>query len=249
MTTNFKRRLAIGGTVLAAAALAGGAYAATQGSGNGRQAFLDDVAKRLNVSPQQLSGAFKGAYLDQLNAAVKAGRLTQAEANAIEQRIQQNGNTPLWPGPAAAGRGFGGAFRIGRRIAGSAAAGYLGVTEAQLVQQLRGGKSLAEIAKAHGKSVSGLEQTIISALKARLQQAVDSKLITAAQAQRIDNLLPTIVDRAVNNTGRFGPGRAPGFGRRGGFFAHPGAMPSQAPPGAGMPPAGYAPPPAPGPAA
>ena len=60
MHSQLKRRLVIGATTLAAAAFAGGAYAASQDSAtNTRQAFLNDVASRLHVSPQQLTSALK----------------------------------------------------------------------------------------------------------------------------------------------------------------------------------------------
>lgn len=89
--------------VLAVAAFAGGAYAATQSSPTtARQAFLNDVAKRLNVTPAQLKSALQNAYFDQLSAAVKAGRLSQARANAIKQRVQRTGVLPF--GPLAFGR-------------------------------------------------------------------------------------------------------------------------------------------------
>ena len=79
-----KRKLVIGSTVVAVAAFAGGAVAATQGSSNPRQQYLNDVAKRLNVTPAQLNSALNGAALDQLNAAVKAGKLTQAQAERAQ---------------------------------------------------------------------------------------------------------------------------------------------------------------------
>ncbi len=43
------------------------------------------------------------------------------------------------------------------------AATYLGVSQATLVKDLRSGKTLAAIAKANGKSVSGLETALIAA--------------------------------------------------------------------------------------
>ena len=55
-----RHKLAILAAILAAAALAGGAYAATQSGGNPRQAFINDVARRLHVTPAQLRAALKG---------------------------------------------------------------------------------------------------------------------------------------------------------------------------------------------
>jgi hypothetical protein len=118
---SLKRNLVIGLAVLGVAAFAGGAYAATQSSGpSTRQAFLNDVAKRLHVTPQQLTSALSGAAVDQLQAEVKAGQLTQAQANALERKLKNGGATPLLPltpglavprafpaFPGAPGKGFG----------------------------------------------------------------------------------------------------------------------------------------------
>jgi uncharacterized coiled-coil protein SlyX len=208
-----KRKLVIGSTVVALAAFAGGAVAATQGSSQDpRQQYLNDVAKRLNVTPAQLQNALKGASLDQLQAAVKAGKLTQAQANALKQRIQQGaaGGAPFFgppppfgpggPGPYGPGR-FG--FGLHRALAFGPAAGaakYLGLTEAQLINQLQSGKSLAQIAKAQGKTTAGLEQAITSSIKARLDKAVANQRITAAQEQQMLKGLSARINDIVNNT-------------------------------------------------
>ena len=209
MHRGLKRNLVIGAAALAVAAFAGGAYAATQSAGpSSRQAFLNDVAKRLNVTPAQLSSALDGAYLDQLQAAVKAGRLTQAQADALEQRLKQKGAAPALPfGGLGPGRGaFPGPGRLGRGFglaAGPAAvhtaASYLGLSDPQLLQQLSSGKSLAQIATAQGKTAAGLEQAITTAAKTRLDKLVAANLITAAQEQkilsRLNSRLPTVIDQ------------------------------------------------------
>src|SRR5512133_3029296 len=90
-----KRKLAVGATGLLALGGAGAAYGVTHGGKDERQAFLNDAAKRLNVSPDKLQGALQGAFEDRLDAAVKAGRITQAEADAIKKKIEQGGGPPV----------------------------------------------------------------------------------------------------------------------------------------------------------
>lgn len=226
MTRRLKRNLTAGVAGLAVAGLGGGAYAATQNSGpSSRQAFLNDVAKRLHVTPQQLNQALSGALKDQLQAAVRDGRLTQAQANQLEQRLKQNGGgagPPFLPGP----RWFGGPRALaipkgqvlpkglagpralrGPRLALAgpgalgAAAKYLGLTDQQLFQQLAGGKSLAQIATAKGKTVSGLEQAMTAAIKSKLDQAVADKLITATQERRALQRWSSRLSAMVNEKG------------------------------------------------
>jgi AraC-like DNA-binding protein len=190
-----KRKLLILGSILAACAFAGGAYAATSDT-SPRQAFLNDVAKRLHVTPQQLRSAVDGATQDQLNAAVRAGRLTQAQANAIEKRLRE-GAFPPGPffGPRLRHRLF-----FGGRLLGTAA-NYIGVTPAQLFQQLGSGKSLAKIATAHGKSVSGLESTLLSAERTRLDRARQDGFITSAQEQRLLERVQQKISALINQAG------------------------------------------------
>ncbi len=210
MQTLLKRKLVLGTIVVATAAFAGGAYAATQNSTNPRQAFLNDVAKRLNVTPQKLQEAMKGAFLDQLQAAVKAGRLTQAQANAIEQRMQQQGFPPLGPirpGPSSPLHFAGHAGPI------PAAASYLGLTDRQLFDELSSGKSLAQIAAQRGKSVSGLKAAMTASIRSRLDKLVAAKVITSAQETKVLSRLSSHLDQLINHTGgRFGPGMGGHFG-------------------------------------
>jgi len=214
-----RHKLLIGAATLAAAASAGGAYAATQSSTNPRQAFLNDVARRLHVSRAQLDSALKGAMIDRLNALVKSGRLTRAQANRIEQRLE-SGRLPFRFG--APGRHFG--LRLGAAGALHAAAAYLGLSDAQLLRDLRSGQSAAQIANSRGKSVSGLEQAIITAEQAELARLVSAGLLTSAQEQRVLSRLPAKVDRLVNKKGL---GRMPpSAGGPGGLVTPPAPAPT-----------------------
>lgn len=209
--------------VVAAAAFAGGAYAATTQSGpSTREAFLSDVARRLHVSTQQLTAALRGAYQDQLQAAVKAGKLTQAEANTLERRLQQNPAAPLLPlllGPVAPH--LGGGRLLGLAGGLQAAEKYLGLSASQLKTRLAAGRSLALLATAEGKSASGLDQAIAAAVRSRLDRAVADKTITASQEEQILSKLPARIAAEVNAT-------RPSFGA---MRAAPHRL--SAPPGAG----------------
>ena len=203
MRAVFKHKFTIAATALAMAALAGGAYAATQVGTSSRQAFLSDVAKRLNVTPAQLSAAMKAAFLDRLDAAVKAGRLTHAQANRIRRRIEQSAGVPFFPGPLRprlwrAGPGHG---RSGAHGTIAAAAQYLGITDAQLLRDLGLGHSLAQVAKARGKSIAGLEQAMVAAIRSRLDRALAAGVISKAGEQRVLSRLPARIARRVNRAG------------------------------------------------
>jgi hypothetical protein len=228
-----KRKLVIGAAVLAVAAFAGGAYAATQEPAvSPRQAFINDVAKRLKVTPQQLTSAVRSAFLDELNSAVASKRLTTAQAGMLRQRLQRTGSVPLagllglggfgvFAGPPVAipfkgnGRRFGpqapvpgtapgplgggpmpgrprafavpfwGAVGPGPLGALGAIGRYLGTTPAKLLSQLRSGNSLAQMATADGKSLSGLEAALAAQRKALLDRLLKAGQITQAQETKL----------------------------------------------------------------
>ena len=116
MPISVKRKLVAGAAGLAVLAGSGGAYAAGQSGpttskspGADRaaeqKAFLDDVAKRLNVTRDQLDAALKGAAEARIDAAVAAGKLTKEQGEAAKQRLAAG--APLLPG-LGGGPGFGG---------------------------------------------------------------------------------------------------------------------------------------------
>ena len=211
-----KRKLAAGAAGVVVLAGAGGAYAATQHSGSSpsrpdpaaeQKAFLDDLANRLHVSTDDLNAAIKGAAADRIDAAVAAGRLTKAQGDALKQRIQSSsGGLPFLGGlrgmgaPRIPGAGLGPGLRFGFGPGKSldAAAKFLGLTDAELHTQLRAGKSLADIAKARGKSVSDLEAAMKSAIASELDQEVKAGTLTDAQRTKILQNLGTGLDRLVN---------------------------------------------------
>jgi hypothetical protein len=135
--------------------------------------------------------------------------VTKAEGDALKARIQSD-DFPLFGGPH---RGFGHFGFIGRL---DSAAGYIGITEAQLRTELESGNSLAQIAKAHGKSVDGLIDALVAAAKNKLDEAVSSGPLTKDQETQMLSVMKDRITSAVNRTD--GPGephfRRPGVGSR-----------------------------------
>ena len=99
---------------------------------------------------------------------------------------------------------------------------YLGLKPADLATQLRSGKSLADIAKAQGKTVDGLKTAITDAATKQLDAAVAADKLTKDQETKLLAGLASHLDDLVNGVrgpgafGRFGRG-GPGFGFGFGF--------------------------------
>jgi polyhydroxyalkanoate synthesis regulator phasin len=184
--------LAVGG--------AGAGVAATKLAANSpseeSKAIVNDAARNLGVEPSKLDAALKKAYEDRIDAAVAAGRLTKEQGAELKQRIESC-DFPLLGAPGFGHRPEGPAGFIHGL---DAAAGYLGLTEAQLHSRLESGKSLAEIAKAQGKSVAGLKAALVSDAKTKLDAAVKAGRLSSAEEQRILSDLQEHVDDLVNGS-------------------------------------------------
>jgi hypothetical protein len=209
---------------LAAAGVAGGALAAsgTFDPAAEKQAFLNDAAGRLGVSSEKLDAALKAAAIDRVDAALAAGRITKDEADAMKAAIS-SGKLPLGVplGPGLGGEHMGGFHTLGGTL--DAAAKYLGLTVDQLQTQLQSGKSLADIAKAQGKSVDGLKQALTADLKTKLDEAVKDGHLTRSQADAIMEKVSASLDDLINGTLPKMP--APGgFGDHFGFRNAPGGF-------------------------
>jgi uncharacterized coiled-coil protein SlyX len=219
MNGKSKKFLAAAGVTLAVAAGAGGAIAA---GGKGRPGRADHsgpavIASYLGLTPAQLreqlkagktlaqiavaqgksvSGLEDAIYADvqaHLDQAVANGRLSAAQEQAILARLKARLDDLVNSSFPAIGRPEGKRF-------GAAVAAYLGLSPAQLRTELRAGKSLAQIATEHGKTVAGLKSAILDAVKARLDKAVASGRLTAAQEKTILDRLSAHLDELVNRT-------------------------------------------------
>ena len=184
-----------------------------------QKAFLDDVAKRLNVTRDQLDAAIKGAAEARIDAAVAAGKLTKEQGDEAKKRLAS--------GAAAARRS-----RSRRRAARRRRArlrprrpGRFGTRRLRarrrgdLPRPERGraahaaaeaGKSLADVAKAQNKDVAGLKAAMKAAITKQLDQAVKDRKLTAGEKTKILADVDERLDDIINSTRAEGrPATAP----------------------------------------
>jgi hypothetical protein len=228
MTGTSKKFLAAAGVTLAVAAGAGGAIAAGGKGRAGRPGHPGPaaIASYLGLTPAQLreqlkagktlaqiaiaqgksvSGLEDAIYADvqaHLDRAVANGRLSAAREQAILIRLKAHLDDIVNHAAPAFGR------HAGTRLGAAAVAAYLGITPAQLRTELRAGKSLAQIATGHGKTVDGLKAAILDAVKARLDKAVSRGRLTPAQEKTFLDRLSAHLDQLVNKTHPLGKARA-----------------------------------------
>jgi hypothetical protein len=192
---------------------AGGAIAATGALSPKEQseAIVNDAAEELGVQPSELTAALKTALKNQVDAAVEAGTLTEAEGQAMKARIEAGGVPLLGLGPGPGHRGLHGLHGPHHGLV--AAAEYLGMTQAQLRTALNGGKTLAQVAKGENKSVDGLVDAMVADAKAELAAAVKAGRLTQAESQAMQSDLKARITRMVNNA-RFQHRERGGFPER-----------------------------------
>jgi hypothetical protein len=211
-----RRKVIAGAAAALAVGGAGAGVAATKltHSPNAEsQAIVNDAAKSLGVEPSKLEAALKKAFEDRIDAAVAAGRLTTAQGDELKQRIESE-DFPLF-GPPAFGPDFGPPHPFFHGL--DAAASYLGLTEKQLESRLNSGKTLAQIAKAQGKSVDGLKDAMLKDAKANLDDAVQAGRLSKAEEQQVLKDLEQRTDDLVNGQLRLRFRQHGGFGFRHGF--------------------------------
>jgi len=174
-----------------------------------RDQFLDNLAEQLGISRERLDQALSQAALDVVDQAVADGRITQEEADRIQEAIE-SGEFPFFFGRHGFGHGFGHhGFGPGLGCPGVAAdelAGFLGISVDDLRAARAEGQSLAQIAEANSKTRDELKSYLLSRVGERLDQAVADGKITQEQADQKLEDFSARLDDLIDSTG------GPGFG-------------------------------------
>jgi hypothetical protein len=174
--------------------------------------FLQALATRLNVSLDTLKQALAGAGSDTLDQAVADGLLTQTEADQIKTAVSDwvsSGVLDLPFGKMGIGMGMGegrhgmqGFFGRGDDMPAlmDEFAKALGIDTETLMTELRNGKSINAIAQEKSVDVAQLKQTVLTAMKTSLDEAVQNSQITQDQADKIYHSLSDKIDSLMSQT-------------------------------------------------
>ena len=170
-----------------------------------QKAFADE----LGVSVDQLLPAAKAASNAAIDAAVTAGDITADRATALKAKIAaaDGSNACRFFGHPFAGGGPGNKAHFGGPLL-SVAAEALGMDTGALVQALRSGDSLKDVATAQKKDYATVTKAIHDAAKTQLDTAVTNGLDQA----RADEILSKLdAALASGDFPQWGPGHG-GFG-------------------------------------
>ena len=207
-----KKMWRIGLAMVAFLALAGVAvgFVAAQTDGDGEAAsekhanFVARLAENLAITQEELEQAIQQTQLELVDERLAAGDLTAEQADRIRERIA-SGEAKLFP--HGRHRPQGGA-QVGGKVAD-----FLGVTPEEVVEGLKAGQSLAQIAEANGVSAVDLSAFLLGELEVRLAEAVEKGKIDQARADEILANAPERIDQLINHEGlpdgkrQFGPHR------------------------------------------
>jgi len=231
-TKTWNRIWLLGAAPLAAVSIIGGGIVFAQSSGTATPTtpstvqadrlaaqgdYITALAGNLNISEQTLRDAMKKTNLSFLDKAVTDGKITAEMAAKIRADIESGQFGFFAAGGFHGGKGgdMGGRGGPGGHFLGADFATFLGITDAQLRSELTGGKTIAQVAEAHGKSRAQVTTWLIAQRKLELDKSVADGKRTQAQADAelktfTDNLA-TMLDGAMK-PGMGGPG-GPGRGR------------------------------------
>lgn len=204
----FKWALAgVGGLAVAAivvvSALGGSITQAEEPGGEGRGAMFNEaMANQLGISVEELVAGRQEVLNQALDAAVASGRITPEQAEEIRENPRK-ARRQFIRNAASHVRGFVGDIM-------SVAADSIGISKETLVEGLKSGQSLGQIAEANGTSKADLKADLTSAVEAKLDAAVAEGKISQEQADKVSANLSERLDNLIDRV----PGERPAMTAR-----------------------------------
>ncbi|RNB81461.1 hypothetical protein EDM59_22795 [Brevibacillus nitrificans] len=161
---------------------------------------LAQVAEAQGVDEDDVIALLVKQQEDKLAEAVKAGKLTQEQAdkmneNAADRVKEQLENTHQGKGPG--GFGFGGGFGYEKN---EELLTLLNLDAAKLSEELKAGKTLAQVAEAQGVDEDDVIALLVKQEEAKLAEAVKAGKLTQEQADKMTENSAERVKAMVENT-------------------------------------------------
>lgn len=206
LTDSGKRKL-IGGLLASALALTGGIAVVDAANGTASPTaktastsrctdMTNRLASNLGIDVAKLQAAEKATANQAIDARLAANTITPQQAQAAHDKVNSSATVcALADGAKDSGKHATGALRKSEL---QAAAKQLGITEQQLTQDLKAGKSLADEATAHNINLADLKTTLRATLKTDLDKAVADKKIDQAKEDKALAAFDAHADALIN---------------------------------------------------
>jgi len=153
------------------------------------------VAGEHNVDPAGVVNAVVAALDQRIDQAAAQGKIDADRAAKAKGKVPDLANRFVNETKSKQGRGRG---RAVLKDAVSAAAKEIGVSENDLKQAHKDGKSIAQVAKDHDKSADDVANAIVKALTSDIDQAVKDGKLDSTKADQIKKNLPDRAKQLVN---------------------------------------------------
>jgi ribosomal protein S20 len=160
------------------------------------------VATQHGVDPTTVVNAIVTAGTQEIDQAVAQGKIDQTKGDQAKQKLPDFANRFVNQPHQQNGYGF-------RKDAVQAAAKSIGISTDDLKQAVKGGKSIAQVAKDHDKAPDDVVNAIVNAVKSDIDQAVKDGTLDAQRADQIKSKLPDRVTKLVNHEHRQGQPTTP----------------------------------------
>ncbi|WP_067934660.1 hypothetical protein [Alicyclobacillus kakegawensis] len=150
---------------------------------------LAQIAQSKGISEQKLISELEVDFKQHLDQAVQNGKLTASQEHALIQKFEDHAQKlvehKFSAHPTAKAR-------VLKEIAQT-----LGVSKQTLLQDLKNGQSIAQVAESKGISTDSLVSQLKTKTKARLDQAVQNGKLSANQERQILNTLQKRLTKLV----------------------------------------------------
>jgi ribosomal protein S20 len=167
---------------------------------------IAQIARSHDTDPQAVVDALVAAAARRIDTAVERGRLPAERAAALTERLPERARALVEREPRRGHRDARQRPR-GLRVAKRAlhvAAETIGISRAELVDGLRQGRSIAQIARSHDTDPQAVVDALVAAATRRIDTAVERGRLPAERAAALTERLP---ERARALVGREPPGR------------------------------------------